>query len=221
MVDSLESRENGNSSLESRVDRRFASLDVKFNHSDLIKSFLEPLKLKDLNTYSHCLRVGLLSADIAAFMHLNERPLLYAGLLHDLGKLDVSDELLKKTEEWTEEDAQAMESHVLNGYDAIKDDFAFTADIIVRHHQFQDNKYPEELPSHNNPYSLQSQELIMEYARILALADHYDALHRENSRFGKKRFLSGAEIKQEMLRSNPDRGSVIEDLYKVGIFVDQ
>jgi HD-GYP domain-containing protein (c-di-GMP phosphodiesterase class II) len=58
----------------------------------------------------------------------------------------------------------------------------------------------------------------MEYGRILAIADVYDALHRKNSKYGESKYLTDEEIKQKMLEGNTDRVDLIEDLYEAGIF---
>lgn len=220
MLEKIDQAQDEVQLLEADLDNTFEDLQIHEKIRVSIKSLLESLKQKDLKTYAHCLRVGISAQKIGNFLHMDEKALFFAGLLHDLGKRDVPIELLKKTDEWTTEDAKNMEAHVTNGYRAIKDEFSFTAAIIVLHHQFQTNKYPEELPDDLHDYSPQTKSLIMEHARILALADHYDALHRENSKFGETRMLNPFQIQQEMLASNPDKRVLIQDLYQAQIFLD-
>lgn len=60
--------------------------------------------------------------------------------------------------------------------------------------------------------------MIMMYARIRALVDTYDAPHRVNDKFGARTALTGEEIKEKMIQSNPDQHHFISQLYDIGIF---
>lgn len=206
--------------MEAQLSLAFEELRVDPRDEADIRNFLGLLKQKDSYTYGHSIRVALLSVKIGEFVGIDRKPLLFAGLLHDLGKLDVPDEILKKTSEWTDEDFRIMKQHVIDGHKRIKGRFDFTADIIKLHHEFQEHRYPdpENLPSFLHNYSPETRVLIFKCARVLALADVYDSLHRENSRHGKKRIFSGTEVRNEILKSNPDQRDLIEDLYKEGIF---
>lgn len=181
------------------------------------KVFLAVLKQKSEQTYAHSLRVGLLARRIARFMHLDEKALFFAGIFHDLGKIEIPLTVLHKVIDWTEKDATIMEDHVLASYRILRDKFNFSGDIILWHHRFQPNPYPAELPLTLQEYSSGTRVLIQEYGRILAIADFYDALHRKNNKVEEGRVLTGEEIRQKMLESNFDRKDLIEELYNVGI----
>lgn len=208
--------------LDNQLEEAFEKYSVKPEDKSALLDFLSLLMSKHSVTRlhgEHSKRVGLKAAEIAEFQNLDKRALLYAGLTHDLGKCQVSLETLGKTSGWTDEDALAIQSHVMDGYRILMGRFDFTADTMVLHHTFQINGYPGELPPYLHPYSEETQFLIVEHGRILALADVYDALHRENDKFGEKRRLSDAEIREQMFTLNPDREKLVEDLYKVGILI--
>ena len=150
-------------------------------------------------------------------MHLDEKAALYAGLLHDLGKAQTNPATLKKTSGWTEEDAQEIRSHVMDGYRMIRGHFDFSAEVILWHHRFQPNSYPGETPIPLHDYSQGTKVMIPLFGRILALADHFDALHRVNSKFVKDEQPVGDMIKKQMFGHNPDQRVLIEELYKAGI----
>lgn len=207
--------------LKERLRRAFDELRVSASEREIITAFLEPLHLKDAITYTHyehSIRVGLVVRRIARFMHLDEKALFYAGLLHDIGKCQVCPETLGKTEGWTKEDARVMEKHVIDSYRFLRSRFDFTAEIIVLHHRFQAAGYPIKLPSHLHEYSEGTKATIMMYGRILALADVYDALHRVNDKFGTRQALSGEEIKVKMLEFSADQHRLILELYDTEIF---
>ncbi len=183
-------------------------------------SFLAPLRDKDAVThvhYLHSLRVGMLSRHIGRFTNNDERALLMAGALHDLGKCQVCLEILGKSEHWTAADINAMKRHVVDGYRTLRGRFDFSADTMVRHHSFQIDGYPKKLPKFLHSYSATTKKLIKEHGRLVALADVYDALHRVNDKFEGKRALAGEEIKTLMFELNTDRTKLVSDLYAMGI----
>lgn len=175
-----------------------------------------PLREKNEHTYRHylhMLRVGLLAREIGKFMHHEEKPLLFAGALHDLGKAQSPTEVLGKTCGWHGGDAARMRPHVMDGYRVLRGRFDFTAEIIVLHHRFQMNGYPKKLPFPLHTYDEATKLLIMEYGRILAIADYYDALHREDKGIS----LNAESVRERMFEGNKDRTKLIEALYKEGI----
>jgi len=116
--------------LEFQVNAVFDALRVKTEDREAIWAFLSILKYKGPATgvhYLHSLRVGLLARKIAAFMHLDQKALFYASLMHDLGKCQVCLETLGKTDSWTAKDAEEMRGHVKDGYELIRGRFDFSA----------------------------------------------------------------------------------------------
>ena len=214
--------------LENKLDHAFNDLNVSPSERETIETFLAPLKEKDIVTlyhYQHCIKVGLLTRKIAEFMHLDQKELFYAGLLHDIGKSCIDIETLAKADLrlggdciWTQEDATNMEAHVIEGYNALREKLSFTADIIVRHHRFQKNSYPKELPPLPQKYSEGTKVLVDFYARLVALADVYDAFHRVNKKFGTLVHNSKSQIKDGMLKLNPELGFLVNALYDSEVF---
>ncbi|MBI4128981.1 MAG: HD domain-containing protein [Parcubacteria group bacterium] len=207
--------------LEERLRRTFDELRIDNEQREAISAFLAPLKTKDPVTkfhYEHSIRVGLLARRIARFMHLDEKALFYAGLMHDVGKSQTCLGTLGKTGGWTDADTEEIKKHVTDGYRFLRDRFDFTAEVIVLHHRFQAGGYPAEVPPSLHSYSEGTKTMIMLYGRILALADVYDALHRINDKFGVREALSGEQIKEKMLLFNPDQRRLITELYDAEIF---
>ncbi|MDP3769346.1 MAG: HD domain-containing protein [bacterium] len=197
-------------------------LGISDTNKKHLESFLIPLRDKSPIThfhYLHSLRVGLLSQHIGRFIHHEEKPLLFAGALHDLGKCQTPLHILGKTDSWSDEDQRAMEQHVMDGYHLLRGRFDMTAEIILWHHRFQENGYPKQFPPFLHHYRETMRLLIREYGRIVALSDVYDALHRVDGKFGAKQALTGDEIKEKMLEFNPDRRKLIVALYEAGILM--
>jgi len=206
-------------SLETRMMAAFDELGIREEKRVIMLAYLAPLRDKSPVThehYEHSIRVALVARAIARFMHLEEKALFYAGMLHDIGKVMVREETLGKTNGWSEADALEMEAHVMDSWRMLRDRFDFTAAVIVRHHRFQRRGYPEVLPPNLHQFSRGTEIEIDFYARLLALADVYDAMHRINDATGGKA-LTGEEIKQRMFDTNPDQRYLIGQLYEAGI----
>ncbi|MFA5126548.1 MAG: HD domain-containing protein [Patescibacteria group bacterium] len=205
-------------SLEDRVLADMDELQIGPDKRQAVQIYLDLIKVKHQGSYEHSLRVGLIARQIAKFMGIDEKALLYAGLLHDIGKAAVPISTLAKTEGWTDQDTALVQGHVKKSYELLRDEFDFTAEVVLRHHLSQAKPYPTELPDYLHKYGEDTVGLIKEYGRVLALADVYDALHRINDKHGVKRALSGQEIYEQMLVLNPDRTELVEQLYGAGVF---
>ncbi len=143
--------------------------------------------------------------------------LLWAGLLHDIGKALITPEVLKKTTDFTENDVVAMEPHVKYGWDLLQNVHDYTAHIIVRHHQFGPHPYPAVLPP-LPPYLQSKADLIMAAARLLSLADYYDAMmHRRNDKWGNLP-LETQQKREKYHIDNADEEALIVTLEELGVF---
>ena len=199
-----------------RLKSVYQELRVSEEQRRKISAFLHPIKVKDKPTYEHSIRVGLLSSAIGKFMHLDPKVLLYAGLLHDVGKAQTRLATLKKTDGWTDFDSAEIIGHVMDGYRLIRDCFDFSAEIILWHHRFQLNGYPQKMPEFLHAYSEGTKVMICMYGRMLALADTFDALHRVNDKHGST-ILDGKQIKEKMFVFHPDQKVLLEELFKADI----
>lgn len=204
-------------SIEARLQDAFDGLQIGSSFRGHICGFLNPLAIKDRATYEHCIRVGLLARSIGDFIHMDEKALFYAGVLHDVGKAQTDLRTLQKTEGWTDADAKEIKRHVMDGYRLIRQVFDFSAEIILWHHRFQWAGYPKKLPHPLHKYSLGTKAMIALYGRILAIADCYDALHRVNDKFGTVQALTGEDIKEKMFQFNPDQRVLLNELYEANI----
>ncbi len=127
---------------------------------------------KDQYTENHCYRVSIYAAKIAFHLGLDDEAIediRSAGLLHDIGKLKISRELLYKAAKLSDEEYQEIKNHVKNGaeiLEPLKGPLGRIIPIILAHHDRFDGK----------GYRPNSGEEIPLGARILAVADVYDAL---------------------------------------------
>jgi len=199
---------------------------ISDENQERIFNYLKVLHQKDPDTAQHSMRVAFLASQIArteAIPGITPKMLLWAGALHDVGKVAIPLETLAKTEKFTKKDMKAMEPHVILGWQMLDKLHDFTAAIIVRHHQFGPKPYPVKLPE--LPEWLEPKKaLINTAARQLALADYYDALmtrkndkNTKKAKGKKKAELSNYDKHQLFYRDNADKTRLIYTLEEVGI----
>jgi putative nucleotidyltransferase with HDIG domain len=133
---------------------------------------LTKIREKDDYLLEHSLNVAILLANFATFMGMSEeevQDLSYAGFLHDLGKINIPDEILHKPGKLTDAEMVVMRSHVNHGVDYLqKTDVAKPLiQAISEHH--------ERLDGLGYPAGKKGDE-ISSAGRMLAIADMYDAL---------------------------------------------
>lgn len=153
--------------------------------TDLMKAIMEndaiavdigALKLSDEYTFQHSVDVASIAMIIAknyGFSQEDVYKIGITGLLHDVGKSQIPNEILNKPDKLTEEEFALMKKHSLFGYIILKKKPDITPDIllgVLQHHEKMNGKgYPIGVTSNT----------ICPFARILAVADIYDALVTE------------------------------------------
>ncbi len=135
-------------------------------------SFARLLEMRDPETASHSARVAVYSRDIAQQMGLSQEDqsrVHLAGLLHDVGKVGVPDEILLKPGRLTDEERSIMQRHARLSAEAVQGipGFGDLARWIYAHHERLDGSgYPEGTSGEDLPFG----------ARILGVADTFEAL---------------------------------------------
>jgi len=138
-----------------------------------IISILASMKWVDDYTFEHSIHVCMLSLIMGIGVGYNIRRLKDLGIgaiLHDIGKLRIPENILKKPAKLTDEEFEEIKKHTIYGYGILKQNkniSMISAFIAIGHHERYDGSgYPMHLKHEN----------IHECARIVAVADVFDAL---------------------------------------------
>jgi len=160
---------------EKIVDVSKSVLSTINESSSVVKCLIE-IKNADECTCTHCVNVAFYSMLIAKWLNLPGYKIheaIQAGLLHDIGKVKIPDEILNKKGKLTLEEYEVMKKHSIYGYDLIKNISEFSESIknaVLMHH--------ERLDGSGYPYGI-SGDSIRLYAKIVSVADVYDAMTRD------------------------------------------
>ncbi|MDK2808098.1 MAG: hypothetical protein PWP24_832 [Clostridiales bacterium] len=151
-------------------------VDILLQHmdeTDGILKVLEEEKRYDEYTYTHSLNVALYAMLIGKWLKLELveiEELVIAGLLHDIGKTRVPLAILNKQGRLTEIEFKVMKGHPMDGYKILKRHDQFSNKIreaVLLHHERMDGS--------GYPFA-HDEEQIPLFARIIAVADVYDAI---------------------------------------------
>lgn len=138
-------------------------------------AFVNMTRLKDFDdyTFTHSVNVSVLAIAIGKRLGLGVTELQnlgLAGLLHDVGKMKVPEEVLNKPGKLTDEEFAIMKQHPVYSYEVMKNDKKIAPEVIkaaLQHHEKSDGTgYPDGLMEKD----------ISKYAKIIAICDVYDAI---------------------------------------------
>jgi HD-GYP domain-containing protein (c-di-GMP phosphodiesterase class II) len=131
---------------------------------------------KDNYLYVHSVNVGLLSGLIGKWSgYSNDEisALILTGLLHDIGKTQIPQEILNKTEKLSKKEMEVIKLHATYSFSLLSKNSSIPTDVkfgILQHHERLDGSgYPGHFKAAK----------IHRYARIVAIADMYDAMTSE------------------------------------------
>jgi len=149
-----------------------ALYELEQSYDYTLEAFGGALDLKDAETEGHCQRVTAITISIAKAMGVDAESLRHiarGAFLHDIGKMGVPDQILRKPGPLTEAEREIMRRHCEIGYNVLERiPFLREASEIVLSHQehYDGSGYPRGLRGEQIPLM----------ARILSIADAYDAM---------------------------------------------
>ena len=161
---------------------------------NIIRALTSTIDAKDRYTSGHSHRVADYALAIAKRMGKPEeeqQTIYYAGMLHDVGKIRIPISVINKPGKLTEEEFNYIRIHPVSGYNILRDihdDERIGYGAKYHHERYDGKGYPNGLSGENIP----------EVARILAVADAYDAMASDRS--------YRHALPQDVIRSEIEKG---------------
>lgn len=144
--------------------------------------------------FRHSVNVTALSAILGKWIGLDSKQinlLTYAAILHDFGKTQISQFILNKTTALTDDDFKIIKSHPTIGYDYVKQipylDIAVSYGVLMHHERLDGSGYPLGLKG----------DKIHRFAKIIAIADLFDAVNSNRAYKKRKAPFKALEIVKE------------------------
>lgn len=178
--------------LESEVEKKTQENEKLSLH--IVQSLAAAIDAKDTYTNGHSLRVAQYSREIAhrfGYSKKQQDEIYMMGLLHDVGKIGVPDAVINKPNKLTEKEFELIKEHPVKGASIlknIKEMPKLSCGARWHHERYGGGGYPDGLVGTDIP----------EEARIIAVADSYDAMT-------SKRSYRDA-LPQEVVRSEIEKG---------------
>ncbi|MCR5138525.1 MAG: response regulator [Oscillospiraceae bacterium] len=161
--------------LAAEVERKTKENETLSLH--VVQTLAEAIDAKDTYTNGHSGRVAEYSREIArryGYTEKHQDDIYMMGLLHDVGKIGVSDTIINKTSRLTDEEYEQIKKHPVLG-DRILKKIKEMPELAVgarwHHERYDGSGYPDGLAGKE----------ILEEARIIAVADAYDAMTSRRS----------------------------------------
>ncbi len=157
----------------------------------IIQALARTIDAKDRYTNGHSLRVAEYSKEIARRMGKSEKEqdtIYYAGLLHDVGKIRIPVEVINNPGALSDEEFEQIKIHPVTSYHILKDifdDHNIKNGAKFHHERYDGTGYPNGLKGENIP----------EVARIIGVADAYDAMASNRS---YRKYLPQSVIRNEI-----------------------
>ena len=176
--------------LTSEVEKKTEEVEGLSLH--IVKALAEAIDAKDRYTNGHSGRVAAYSKEIAqryGFPSDKLEDIYVMGLLHDVGKIGVPDAVINKPGKLTEDEFELIKMHPVMGSKILKNitELPQLSNGARWHHERYDGTgYPDRLSGENIPIE----------ARIIAVADSYDAM---SSRRSYRNVLSQDVIRNELI----------------------
>lgn len=169
-------------------------MDTNNEYKQTVNAFMHAIEARDKYTEGHSQRVAEISCKIAKKLGYGQwkvEQIRMAAMLHDIGKIGISDSILNKPGKLTDEEYSIIKQHPVIGNNIIKDikNLKFAADIIEHHHERYDGR--------GYPSGKCGDELCLE-VYIVQLADAIDAMATDRP---YRKALSKEEIISEIQKN--------------------
>jgi putative nucleotidyltransferase with HDIG domain len=178
--------------------------------------WMSKIRAQDEYTAEHCLNVCILAMVYGRHLGLVEKDIVrlgLCGLLHDVGKMKIPNELLNKAEKLSAVEFDLIKGHALKGYELLNSSQSFippiVAEVAKSHHERMDGRgYPHRVPA----------AALDDMVRMITLVDAYDAMTSDRCYSKGKSNTEALKIIYEQMGAQFDEKLAIEFIRCIGIY---
>jgi putative nucleotidyltransferase with HDIG domain len=191
---------------------RQAMEDLEHSYDVTLEALGDALDLKDSETEGHSKRVTAYTIALARAMGISPteiKVIARGAFLHDIGKMAIPDEILRKPGKLTPDEEEVMRDHCTRGYHILRKIpfLAEAAAIVYTHQEYYDgNGYPSKLRGTEIPIG----------ARIFAVADAMDAITSDRP-YRKARTFEQARVEIQRCAGTQFDPAVVDVFLKIPI----
>ena len=184
--------------------------EVKALSVEVMEALAHTIDAKDEYTRGHSVRVAKYSRMIAEKMGLSEKQcenIYYMGLLHDIGKIGVPNEIINKPSRLTDEEYDVIKTHPMTGFEILSE-IKSRPDLATgarwHHERYDGTGYPDHKSGEDIPLE----------ARIIAVADSYDAMTSNRS---YRNYLPQDKVRKEIEKNAGTQFDEVSAKYMLAI----
>jgi HD-GYP domain-containing protein (c-di-GMP phosphodiesterase class II) len=182
---------------------------------NMVKSLVFAIEAKDSYTRGHSERVSNFSLLMGERLNLSEKEfndLRWAAILHDIGKIGIPESILNKPDALTDAEFEIIKAHPGKGGEILRpvQQLLGSLPAIVHHHERYDGR--------GYPFGLKGEDIPLA-ARIIAVADTFDAISSSRAYRSARSHEKALEIMEEVAGSqlDPRLVSVFKEILKQGL----
>ncbi len=155
----------------------------KINDCSSIMDCVNSVRIADAYTYSHLVNVSVYSMLLGKWLGFTKKQLkdvVMAGLLHDVGKAHIPQEILNKRGSLTEQEYEIMKRHTVYGYEIVKNYKDINMDVkraVIMHHEKENGT--------GYPFGIKGSQKNL-YSKIVTVSDIFDAITSERVYRGRQ-----------------------------------
>lgn len=165
-------RENKKIDVDALYSNTLSLLEAEDGSYLNVFDMLSNMRSFDDLTYAHSMNVALLSNVLAKWLRFSpedQKMATICGLFHDIGKLLIPEEILKKPSALSKEEYQEIKTHTLKGFHILEDmgmDYTICQTALMHHERHDGSGYPLGMKSDQIP----------KFSALIGIADVYDAM---------------------------------------------
>jgi len=195
--------------LQKKINGRIAKYDAKGSLDHTTKLIMIMASIRHASTLEHMQRVALMAEAVARTLKMDPKAAFFGGLLHDIGKIILPDQLFDNHNISGREYAE-IKTHAINGFRILQDLHHFTALCAGLHHAMYYRGYgltANDFPQGWSPATIKK---VLDISAIISICDFIDAFTHRNTKIKDGSNDNSPNLATTLKKKYPDDHRVID-----------